>query len=61
LLRDFFFSTWGAEILLLCIELTSAVKFSSPFGAMVDGICAIDWRDFGLLGLVVAGSIFYKL
>jgi hypothetical protein len=47
--------------LLLCIELTSAVKFSSPFGAMVDGICAIDWRDFGLLGLVVAGSIFYKL
>jgi hypothetical protein len=43
--------------LVLCIELTSAVIFSLSFGALFDGIWAIDWRDFGLLGLAVCVSI----
>jgi hypothetical protein len=47
--------------LVLCIELTSAVIFSLSFGVLFDGIWAIDWRDFGLLGLVVCVSIPYEL
>ena len=43
--------------MLLSIELMSAVTLSLSVGALVDGICAMDWRDFGLFGLVDGGPI----
>lgn len=57
LLRDRFFSTYRPDVSPLCMELTSAVTFSLSFGALVDGICAIDWRDLGLFGLVTDGPM----
>ena len=60
LLRAFFFPACVEEGWLLCIELTSAVTLSLSVNALVEGRTAIDWRDFGLLGLVGGGFIIHR-